>query len=103
MYLCTIEDDMIMEVEDIVEVEYCMSKLVDLALGQTIEPPRFNLNVDPLRSLDVGERPPPIVKVEYAQHHAQLLHTFFMDNVGQFNLVMKLQAIYEKLNKIFFC
>ena len=27
------EDHMIMEGEDIIEVEYCMSKLVDLALG----------------------------------------------------------------------
>ena len=30
-----------MEGEDIIEVEYCMSKVVDIALGQIIEPPRF--------------------------------------------------------------
>jgi hypothetical protein len=34
-----------------------MSKLVDMALGQRIKPPRFDLNAKPLDSLDVDERP----------------------------------------------
>ena len=66
-----------MEREDIMLVEYCMSKLVDTALGQRIKPPSFNLNVKPLHSLDVDKRPPHIVKLANAQHRAQLLDTFF--------------------------
>ena len=30
-----------------------------------------------LDSLNVNEKPPPIVKLAYAQHHAQLLAFFF--------------------------
>ena len=53
--------------------------------------------------LDVDERPPPIVRLVDAQHHAQLLATFFMDNPFEFTPidVMKLQAILEKLNEIY--
>jgi hypothetical protein len=36
--------------------------LVDMALGQRIQPPSFDLNVEPLDSLDVDERPALIVK-----------------------------------------
>ena len=92
-----------MKIEDIIEAKYCMSELVDMALGQRIEPPSFDLNAKPLDSLDVDERPPPIVKLADAQHHAQLLATFFMDNPLEFTPanVMKLQAISEKLNKIY--
>ena len=48
-------------------------------------------------------RPPPIMKVAYAQHHTQLLATFFMDNPLEFSTanVKKLQAILEKLNNIY--
>ena len=35
------EDYLIMEGEDIIEVDYCMSKLVDMALAQRIVPPSF--------------------------------------------------------------
>ena len=62
-----------MEGEGIIEVEYCMSKVVDMALGQRLKPPSFDLNAGLLNSLDVEERPPPIVKYVDAQHHAQLL------------------------------
>ena len=59
----------------------------------------------PQFSLDVDERPPPIVKLADAQHHAQLLATFFfMDNPLEFTPtnVMKLHAISEiLLNKIY--
>ena len=43
------------------------------------------------------------MKLADAQHHAQLLATFLMDNRLEFTLidVMKLHAISEKLNKIF--
>lgn len=47
-----------------------------MALGQRIEPLSFDLNVEPLDSLDVDERAPPIMKLAYDQHHAQLLTTF---------------------------
>ena len=53
-----------------------MSKLVDMALGQTIEPPNFDLNMEPLGSLDVDERPPLIVKLV----DPQLLAIFLMNN-----------------------
>ena len=56
-----------MEGEDIIEVEYCMLDLVDMALGQRIEPRSFNLNVEPLDSLYVDERPLPIMKLADAQ------------------------------------
>ena len=45
-----------------------------------MEPPSLDLNAKPLNYLDVDERPPPIVKLVDAQHHDQLLATFFMDN-----------------------
>ena len=75
------DDDLMMEGEDIIEVEYDMSKLVDMALGKRISPPSYDLIAGPLNSLDVDDKPPLIVKLAYAQHHAQLLATFFcMDN-----------------------
>jgi hypothetical protein len=42
-----------------------------MALGQRITPPKFDLNVEPLNSLDVDERPPHVVKSANAQHHDQ--------------------------------
>jgi hypothetical protein len=97
------EDYLIEEGEDIIEVEYCMSELVDKALGQRRESPSFDLNAKPLDSLDIDERPPPIVKLATAQHHAHLLIAFFMDNPLKFTLanIMKQQAISEKLNKLY--
>jgi hypothetical protein len=53
-----------MEGEDIIEVEYCMSELVDKALGQRIEPASLDLTAETVNPLDVDERPPPIVNVE---------------------------------------
>ena len=64
-----------MQGEDIVDIEYCMLELLDTALGQRIKPTSFNLNAKPLHPLEVDERPPPIVKLVDAQHHAQLLDT----------------------------
>ena len=68
-----------------------------MALGQRIRPPSFDLNVEPLDTLDIDERPPPIMKLAIAQHHA--LHFFFTDNPIEFTLtyVMKLHAVSEKL------
>jgi hypothetical protein len=51
---------------------------VDIALGHIIRPPGFDLNAEPLESLDVNKRPPHIVKLENAQHHAQLLAIIFL-------------------------
>jgi NADH/NAD ratio-sensing transcriptional regulator Rex len=96
-----------MEGEDIIEVEYCMSELVDMALGQRIEPASLDLTIETVNPLDVDERPPPIVKLtdaqQHAQQHAQLLVTFFMDHSLDFTpaYLMKLQGILEKLNKIY--
>ena len=63
-----------------------MLELVDRALGQRIELPSFDLNAKLLDSLDIDERPPPIVKLAVAQHHAHLLVAFLMDNPLEFNL-----------------
>ena len=48
-----------------------------------------------LDSLDVDERPPPIMKLVDTQHHAHLLATFIMDDSLEFTptYAMKLQAI----------
>ena len=92
-----------MEGEDIIEVEYCMSQLVDKALRQRIKPASLDLTTETVNPLDVDERPPPIVKLTDAQQHAQLIATFFMDNSLDFTPanLMKLHGILEKLNKIY--
>ena len=46
-------------------------------MGQRIELPSFDLNAKLLDSLDIDERPPPIVKLAVVQHHAHLLVAFF--------------------------
>ena len=76
-----------------------MSELVDMALGQRIEPVSLDLIVETVNPLDVDQRPPPIVKLT----DAQLLATFFMDNSLDLTpaYLMKLQGILQKLNKIF--
>ena len=71
------EDYLMMKGEDIIEAKYCMLELVDMTLVHKIEPPSFDLSVEPLDSLDVDDRLPPIVKLIDAQQHAQLLATFF--------------------------
>ena len=48
-----------------------------MALGQRLTPPRFDFNAKSLDSLDVDERPSPIVKMMDAQQHAHILATFF--------------------------
>jgi hypothetical protein len=53
----------------------CMSELVDMALGQRIEPTSLDLIVETVNPLDVDERPPPIVKMMDAQQHAHILAT----------------------------
>ena len=55
----------------------CQSLLVDMALGQRMESPNFDLNAKPWDSLDVDDKPPLIVKLADAQYHAPLLSTFF--------------------------
>jgi hypothetical protein len=93
----------VMEGEDIIEAEYCMLELVDMALGQRIEPASLDLIAETVNPLDIDERPPPNVKLTDAQQHAHLLATFFMDNSLDFTPanLMKLQGILEKLNKIY--
>jgi hypothetical protein len=55
----------------------CMSELVDMALGQRIEPTSLDLTADQtVNPLDVDERPSPIVKMMDAQQHAHILATF---------------------------
>jgi hypothetical protein len=59
-----------MECEDIIGVEYCMSELVDKALGQRIEPISLDIAAETVNPLDVDERPPSIVKLTDAQQYA---------------------------------
>ena len=63
-----------------------------MTLGHRIEPITYDLNAKCLVSLDVDDRPPPIMKLAHAQHHTQLLATFFY---GQ-----PIQAYYCKCNEI---
>ena len=70
------EGNLIMEGKAIIEVEYCMLELVDMALGHRIEPPSSGLNAKPLNSSDVDKRHALSEKLTDAQHHAQLLATF---------------------------
>ena len=51
------EEYVVMEGEDIIEAGYCMSELVDMALGQRIEPASLDLTVETVNPLDVDERP----------------------------------------------
>ena len=96
------EDYLIVKGVNIIEGEYCMTKLVDMALGHKIDTPSFDLNVEPLNSLDVDESPMHVVQLADAQHHVSLLGTFLMDNPLEFTPtnVLKLRAILKKLNNI---
>ncbi len=66
-----------------------------MAWEYIIEPPSFDLNAKLLDFLDVDERPPPIVKLAYAQHYACFLAILLMDEPFEFTraCIMKLQAI----------
>jgi hypothetical protein len=102
-FLLNFEEYVVMEGEDIIEAEYCMSKLVDMASGQRIEPTSLDLTAETVNPVDVDERPPPILKLTDAQQHAQLLATYSMENSLDFTPadLIKLQGILEKLNKIY--
>ena len=98
------EDYQIMKVETSLNLNIaCLSWLIwpwEREYGN-----RFDLHTKSMDSLDVDERHPPIVEVAGAQHHAQMLATFFpMDNPSFVILTytLKLHAILEKLNKIYF-
>jgi hypothetical protein len=69
-YEMPFEEYVVMEGEDIIEVGYCMSELVDMALGQRIELASLDLTAETVNPLDVDERPPPIVKLTDTQQHA---------------------------------
>ena len=66
---------------------------------QRIKPPSFDLNVEPLDSLDVDERPPLTGKLAKSQHHAQFLVTIFMNNQLQFatcaNVIKSMSHVRE--------
>jgi hypothetical protein len=55
-----------------------MSELVDMALGQRIEPTSLDLTPKTVNPLDVDERHPPIVKLMDAQQHAHIIATFLL-------------------------
>jgi hypothetical protein len=52
-----------------------MLELVDMALGQRIEPTGLDLTAETVNPMDVDERPSPIVKMMDAQQHAHILAT----------------------------
>ena len=88
----------------------CCWKAIGIALLWVVVLTNYELlycqSYDPLK---VGwvlkvDWPPPIVKVEDAQHHVQLLATFsFINNPLDFPqaYIMKLQVISENLDKTF--
>ena len=93
-----------MEGEDIIEAQYCLSELGDMALGKTIEPPSFDLNAKPLDSLDVDETFTYCETSKCSTSCSNLNYIFvFMDNLVDvtFGNALKLHAWLEKLNKIY--
>ena len=97
------EDHMIREGEAITEAQCSTSELVDMALGQRIEPPSFDLNAKALQdSWDADDQPPPITKAATPRHRARLVPATFTNNPSEFNLtnVTNPHAISEQLNEI---
>ena len=58
--------------EEIVDVEYNMAKLVDLAWGRGLHLV-LNLNEEPMKGNDVDDQPIPIIKPPQVHEYAQLL------------------------------
>jgi hypothetical protein len=81
------EDYLIMEDEDNIEVEYCMLELVDLVLGQRIEPLSFDLNAKPLDILDLDDRSTYCETSNYSTSCSIAMY-IFMNNPLEFTLQM---------------
>ena len=88
------KDYLILKGEDIIQAGYCVLELFHMALVQRMEPLGLDLNPKLLDSFDFDERPPRVVKLANAQHHARLLATSSIDNPLEFTPidVMKLHA-----------
>ena len=97
------EDYMILEGEDIVEDEYCMSKLIDMALGHRPEPHSFDLNVELLDSLDVDEKHVPILKLGRCSTLCSIIsYVFFGHPIRIYTCIHdETTCHFKKMNKIF--
>ena len=87
--------------EEIVDAEYNMVELVDLAWGREIHL-GLDLNEEPMEGNDVDDQPTPIVKLPQAREYAQLLSNFAMEHPSEFSVVdvMNMQSFMDKLNKM---
>ena len=71
--------------EGIVDVEYNMVGLVDLAWGREIHL-GLHLNEEPMEGNDVEDQPTPIIKLPQAREYAQLLPKFAVKHPLEFCL-----------------
>jgi hypothetical protein len=98
-----IEEYVVMECVYIIEVEYCMSKLVDVALGQRIVPTSLVLRAESVTPLDVlGSNSITMWKRRMLNNMLNLWSTFLRDSPLYSAPVdmMKLQGLLGKLTKI---
>ena len=63
--------------EEIVDVEYNMIKLVDLAWGREVHLD-LDLNEELMEGINVDDQPTPVVKLPQAREYAQLLSNFLV-------------------------
>jgi hypothetical protein len=77
-----------MEGEDIIEVEYCMSELVDMALGQRIDPASLDLTtetVNPLEHRHRGRQRSPAQPGPTKNPHRSTVYRVFEAGPGKFS------------------
>ena len=88
--------------EEIVDVEYNMAKLVDLAWGRGLHLV-LNLNEEPMKGNDVDDQTIPIIKPPQVHEYAQLLSIIINSKHPLESLVidvMNMQSSMVKLNKM---
>ena len=86
--------------EECIEAEYGTDDLVSLAIENGLTTAHdFDFNTE---VVDVDDQPPPIVRLSAAQHHAQMLSHFIMDNSQDFNVhdIMEFEKILGRLRKM---
>ena len=86
--------------EECIEAEYGTNDLVNLAFENGLTTAHdFDSNTE---VVDVDDQPLPVVRLSTAQHHAQMLFYFIMDNSQDFNAhdVMEFEKILGRLRKM---
>ena len=92
---------MVMNSEDIIEVDFCISKLVDMALQQRMRHPSLTLTHSPLDLFKCWWETPNTMKLACSTS-CPFVSYILIDNALEFTTTnaMKVCAISEKLNKI---